>query len=936
MFFDTIMTRSNTEVSLDNTSIDHRSALEHANKSKMLDKPHPDPIHSGHFMLTRVHDESTTDDEDDQLPTSPIMAQSNDDDVVALGYNFINANKMTSHTYRFGEKGTNAMSIDASLTKLFECMTLAYSGKLTSPKWKAFKGMNLTPKMKVRLNNIIWREWHMQFIQKKNAMICQFATPLSDDFHRKAESVVLEGKYWKRRLQTVTSEYKKWRSYHRNSIHKSRSEASMCDTTMNLETPSMSFTDESVTVPRIPRSATPSLAIDDDYFMDFSDTLFSTLNQTYPFPSSKDMAQLGNADFIQPGLMQLQPNFDDFMDTMETLPDIFGVNNNDMVTTTSQASSIIPYLTDTRQLGGQVTSSILDTAVQQIRPTQSLNRVDEASGSILLNSNQTITNQPSAMDTINSTQLNTLLLSPGSGFQTQPHMINLVQTIQQQQQQQPQQQVPQQQQSTNFIKVEPDLGSLQFTASHSRQPQQQQVSNTYTTSLLEYALNRVGSGSRDTGGGKTSAFTVIQQPLQQQQQQTVSLHAVQSMPTLQQQQISNQSQFRSNSLPGGDLFQPIVIQQSPPTQKTDSEFAIPKGKPIRMKTTRNIAPATIKPVPVASATSPRNLLAQLLTSDTYMTSTPKKDDNLAKHAKSPTLIQPAGLKPPPSRLSSLSDNAFQKHLIIGAANQALGTSARTNEALVNCLTSQPLVSNSQTNEVTRSPSVEPIATVRPKQTTRSKTNLDRRQYREHRRSVHISSEQKRRYNIKHGFDTLNQLIPALHQNPNPKISKAAMLQKAAEYCQKLKTERSQMQNEADLLRKEIESINSDINVCQAQLPASGVPVTRQRADQMKEMFDDYKRKRTIENWKFWIFSQLFDDLFTTFNNTVSTASIEELCRTAVSWLDQHCSLVALRPAVSNSFRHLSTTTSILSEPDRVPEQAIAAVTKRASFDSGGS
>ena len=30
-------------------------------------------------------------------------------------------------------------------------------------------------------------------------------------------------------------------------------------------------------------------------------------------------AQLGNADIMQPGLVQLQPNLDDFMDTIEPL-----------------------------------------------------------------------------------------------------------------------------------------------------------------------------------------------------------------------------------------------------------------------------------------------------------------------------------------------------------------------------------------------------------------------------------------------------------------------------------------------------------------------------------------------------------------------------------------------------------------------------------------
>ncbi|ESN90573.1 hypothetical protein HELRODRAFT_145277, partial [Helobdella robusta] len=54
-------------------------------------------------------------------------------------------------------------SIDGSLEVLFHHMTLAYSGgKLVSPKWKNFKGIKVRLKEKIRLNNIIWREWHMQ------------------------------------------------------------------------------------------------------------------------------------------------------------------------------------------------------------------------------------------------------------------------------------------------------------------------------------------------------------------------------------------------------------------------------------------------------------------------------------------------------------------------------------------------------------------------------------------------------------------------------------------------------------------------------------------------------------------------------------------------------------------------------------------------------
>jgi hypothetical protein len=69
-------------------------------------------------------------------------------------------------------------------------------------------------------------------------------------------------------------------------------------------------------------SGTGSLTLDDDFYMDFSDTLFSSLtsNQPFPFPNPREIAKgAGLADFIQPGLIQLQPNLDDFMDTFEPL-----------------------------------------------------------------------------------------------------------------------------------------------------------------------------------------------------------------------------------------------------------------------------------------------------------------------------------------------------------------------------------------------------------------------------------------------------------------------------------------------------------------------------------------------------------------------------------------------------------------------------------------
>lgn len=41
------------------------------------------------------------------------------------------------------------------------------------------------------------------------------------------------------------------------------------------------------------------------------------------------------------------------------------------------------------------------------------------------------------------------------------------------------------------------------------------------------------------------------------------------------------------------------------------------------------------------------------------------------------------------------------------------------------------------------------------------------------------------------------------------------------------------------------------------LPATGAPFSRQRTTKMKEMFDEYVKKRTQENWKFYIVSLIY-------------------------------------------------------------------------------
>ncbi|TMW41254.1 hypothetical protein DOY81_013666, partial [Sarcophaga bullata] len=68
---------------------------------------------------------------------------------------------------------------------------------------------------------------------------------------------------------------------------------------------------------------------------------------------------------------------------------------------------------------------------------------------------------------------------------------------------------------------------------------------------------------------------------------------------------------------------------------------------------------------------------------------------------------------------------------------------------------------------------------------------------------------------------------------------------------------------------------------------------------------------------------ILEPLLTSYTSTVSSASLDELRRTAFLWVDQHCSLIDLRPAVSNKLKYLSMKTDILSDPPSTLQEEVA-------------
>ena len=95
-------------------SSEHPTSPGNRKSTAILDKSEDSTIHSGHFMKSRVH--IGADDDDNTDDNSQHSEDKN------TGYDFDEAVQQPSESYNFVENNP----IDGSLTKLFQCMTLAY------------------------------------------------------------------------------------------------------------------------------------------------------------------------------------------------------------------------------------------------------------------------------------------------------------------------------------------------------------------------------------------------------------------------------------------------------------------------------------------------------------------------------------------------------------------------------------------------------------------------------------------------------------------------------------------------------------------------------------------------------------------------------------------------------------------------------------------
>ncbi|XP_037367135.1 MLX-interacting protein [Talpa occidentalis] len=833
-------------------------------------------IHSGHFMVSSPHREHPP----------------------KKGYDFDTVNKQTCQTYSFGKTSSCHLSIDASLTKLFECMTLAYSGKLVSPKWKNFKGLKLQWRDKIRLNNAIWRAWYMQYLEKRKNPVCHFVTPLDGsvdvDEHRRPEAITTEGKYWKSRIEIVIREYHKWRTYFKKRLQQHKDE----DLSSLAQDDDLLYWHKHGDGWKTPVPMEEDPLLDTDMLMsEFSDTLFSTLSSHQPvaWPNPREIAHLGNADMIQPGLMPLQPNLD-FMDTFEPFQDLFSSSR-------SIFGSMLPA-----PASAPAPDPSSPPAQESILTTPTLPAVSLPDSLIVPPADTTL--DPSNRQGCERTS------RPGDPF-IQP---------------------------TDFGPPAPPLGATQPFLPIFTMPL---LCPSPAPAPTSPALPLVTPPATALNPPTPPAFLQPQKFAAVSKSPSVITHTASATLTHDASATTfSQSQglvitTRHPTPTGGPCGLALAPVTQPPTVgPPQPRLTFVQPKPVslsggRPKQPPKIVPAP-KPEPVSlvlknACISPAAFSGQSPT--VIMAPGPLKREGMlaSPGSQSNVVIAPAAIARAPG-VTEFHSGILVTDLGHSSSSQPapgprLFSSGTVQDGLVKgeqvpaAAPSRDGPSSGQASPCTSEQSPSPQSP----QNNCSGKSADPKNVAalKNRQLKHISAEQKRRFNIKMGFDTLNSLI----SNNSKLTSHAVTLQKAVEHITKLQQERGQMQEEGRRLREEIEALNATIISCQQLLPATGVPVARRQFDHMRDMFDEYVKSRTLQNWKFWIFSIIIKPLFESFKGMVSTSSLEELHRTVLSWLEQHCALPVLRPTVLSTLRHLSTTTSILTDPAQLPEQAAKAVTR---------
>ncbi|KAI0986097.1 hypothetical protein GJ496_003518, partial [Pomphorhynchus laevis] len=147
----------------------------------------------------------------------------------------------------------------------------------------------------------------------------------------------------------------------------------------------------------------------------------------------------------------------------------------------------------------------------------------------------------------------------------------------------------------------------------------------------------------------------------------------------------------------------------------------------------------------------------------------------------------------------------------------------------------------------------------------------------------------------------------------------------SEYIHRIQEDNNRQRNSIQLLQNQINILQSKVVELQNQLPECGISPSRKAGNfndsQNPKLLCEFMKKKTSENWVFYIFSLIIMPMYQTFQATVNCNSTNhEFLEKIRQWKETNCRLSNFRSIASTAIIKLGHQTSIQNDPGKLPNE----------------